>query len=140
VSRQSVWLVDVDGTLALPGNRNPYDWASAGDDLPNPAVVAAVQALATHPSVGAILLISGREEKARDLTERWLNQFEIPYQHLFMRASGDYRADDVVKEEIYRSYIQPRYSVTAVFDDRDRVVKMWRRIGLVCLQVADGDF
>ncbi len=30
--------------------------------------------------------------------------------------------------------------VVAVFDDRDRLVKMWRSVGVVCLQVADGDF
>jgi len=27
-----------------------------------------------------------------------------------------------------------------VFDDRDKVVKMWRNQGLRCCQVAEGDF
>ena len=30
--------------------------------------------------------------------------------------------------------------VVAVFDDRDKVVKMWREIGLTCMQVAPGNF
>jgi hypothetical protein len=57
-----------------------------------------------------------------------------------MRSNGDYRSDEIVKEELFRARIQPRYSVGGVIDDRNRVVKMWRRIGLVCFQVAEGEF
>ena len=32
------------------------------------------------------------------------------------------------------------YNVKFVLDDRNRVVEMWRSLGLTCLQVADGDF
>ena len=32
------------------------------------------------------------------------------------------------------------HEVVAVFDDRDKVVKMWREIGLTCMQVAPGNF
>jgi hypothetical protein len=64
----------------------------------------------------------------------------VPYNELLMRPNGDNRADDVVKEELFRARIQPRYSVAGVIDDRNRIVKMWRRLGLVCFQVAEGDF
>ncbi len=47
---------------------------------------------------------------------------------------------DRVKEEMFRTKIEPRYEVAGVIDDRDRLVKMWRRIGLVCLQVAEDNF
>jgi hypothetical protein len=57
-----------------------------------------------------------------------------------MRRSGDNRCDSIVKEEIYREHIEGKYNVLAVFDDRDRVVDMWRRLGLLCLQVYYGDF
>ncbi len=134
------WIVDIDGTLAIHSSRDPYDWRSANTDEPNPPVVLAVQALAAHPEVSAIIAISGREEKAREISARWLADNGIPYDELLMRANGDYRPDDAVKEEIFRQRIQPRYSVAAVIDDRDRVVQMWRRIGLVCFQVADGKF
>ena len=30
--------------------------------------------------------------------------------------------------------------VVAVFDDRDKVVNMWREVGLTCMQVAPGNF
>jgi hypothetical protein len=57
-----------------------------------------------------------------------------------MRPSNDSRKDEVVKEELYRTHIEKRFNVRFVLDDRDRVVKLWRRLGLPCLQVADGGF
>ncbi|WP_457852111.1 phosphatase domain-containing protein [Mycolicibacterium conceptionense] len=36
--------------------------------------------------------------------------------------------------------MSPRYTVAGIFDDRNRVVDMWRRLGLACFQVAEGDF
>ena len=57
-----------------------------------------------------------------------------------MRQNSDRRPDDVIKAEIYETCIEPYYNVLYVFDDRDRVVKMWREKGLTCLQVAEGNF
>jgi len=133
-------MVDVDGTLALNTQRNPYDWRAAGDDPPNLAGVTASQALAAHPNIAAIIVISGREECARDITANWLQSQGVPCDLLLMRANGDYRSDDIVKEELFRRHVEPHYLVLGVLDDRDRVVQMWRRLGLVCFQVADGSF
>ncbi|MBX7135372.1 MAG: hypothetical protein K1X67_22100 [Fimbriimonadaceae bacterium] len=140
VSRPNAWMVDVDGTLALNVHRDPYDWRAAADDAPNLAVVTASQALAAHPSVAAIIVISGREERARDITAKWLKSKGVHHDLLLMRPNGDSRPDEVVKEELFRRHVESSYSVVGVLDDRDRVVRMWRRIGLVCFQVADGSF
>jgi hypothetical protein len=59
---------------------------------------------------------------------------------LLMRPEGDHRSDEVVKKEIWEKKIKPWYDVVAVFDDRDRVVKMWRDEGLLCVQSYYGDF
>lgn len=136
----TAWLVDVDGTLALCPHRNPYDWRRADDDMPNEPVVMTVQALAAHPNVAAIVAISGRPEQARHLTARWLNDHNIPCDELLLRADSDTRPDEVVKAELFRTRVATRFSVVGVIDDRDKVVTMWRRLGLVCFQVNDGDF
>lgn len=136
----TAWIVDVDGTLALHTHRNPYNWMDAAADQPNEPVVMAVQALAAHPNVDAIIAISGRPEQARPLTEKWLDAHDIPFDALLLRADGDNRADEVVKEDAFRALVTPRYSVLGVVDDRTKVVRMWRRLGLICLQVAEGDF
>nr|WP_197379979.1 polynucleotide kinase [Mycolicibacterium mengxianglii] len=103
-------------------------------------MVTVVQALAAHPTVAAIVVISGRPEAARELTSKWLTTSGVPFTHLFLRADQDRRPDSVVKEDIYREQIEPSYSIMGVIDDRDKVVGMWRRAGLTCFQVADGDF
>ena len=57
-----------------------------------------------------------------------------------MRPTGDDRRDEAIKRKIYDREIAPRFDVLCVLDDRDQVVRTWRALGLVCLQVAPGDF
>ena len=57
-----------------------------------------------------------------------------------MRDTGDGRPDNVVKLEIFDREVRERYNVVGVFDDRNKVVSMWRSLGLTVFQVADGDF
>lgn len=87
-----------------------------------------------------IVLCSGRPSNYRRQTEEWLLKNRIMYDDLVMRKAGDFRPDDLIKIELYREHIEPVYEVLGVFDDRDRVVAAWRRIGLKCFQVAPGDF
>lgn len=75
----------------------------------------------------------------RTETEAWLAEYEIPYAILRMRKDGDYRADDVVKGEWLDDLPHMLRPVLA-FDDRKRVVDMWRARGVKCCQVEPGDF
>lgn len=134
------WIFDVDGTLALIGDRSPYDMRNVSIDTPHHPVVMAAQALAAHPDVDALLVVSGRDETARRATEAWLTFNGIPFDRLLLRRKGDQRADHIVKAEIYDDHIAPHYDVIGVVDDRRSVVEMWRSRGLICFQVAEGDF
>lgn len=136
---QSVILVDIDGTIALRGDRGAHDHDQAMEDGVNWDIVNIVESLYYKYNV---ILVSGRDEKYRVITEYWLHAHGImPYRlALLMRPLGDNRPDEVVKEEIYKQQIWPHYKVVGVFDDRDKVVAMWRRLGLTCLQVADGAY
>ncbi|MFI5889047.1 AAA family ATPase [Actinoplanes sp. NPDC051513] len=132
-------LVDIDGTVALMGERSPYDWHRVGEDLPNLAVITAVRAM--HDAGNAIVFCSGRDEVARSETEAWLDLFVgVPYEALFMRPEGDGRKDAVVKREIFDREIRDTWRIVGVFDDRQQVVRMWRALGLTVFQVAEGDF
>jgi hypothetical protein len=84
--------------------------------------------------------VSGRMEQCRQETVAWLNRHGLDAVHLHMRPDGDYRPDDELKREIYEQEIRAGYLVTGVIDDRDKVVRMWRSLGLCVLQVAEGDF
>jgi predicted kinase len=86
-----------------------------------------------------ILLVSGRPiDQCGIATEDWLKRMDVPYDHLFMRASGDNREDTIIKKEILD--LLPKERIDFCIDDRNSVVKMWRDQGLFCLQVAEGDF
>ena len=129
-----VIIADLDGTLALPNGRNPYDASLCEDDLVNP-VVWDILAKGYPP-----ILVTGRSEKHRPQTERWLKTHGIAYTRLFMRADGDKRQDGVVKQEIYREHIAGKYNIKYVLEDRASAVAAWRALGLTVLQVADGDY
>lgn len=130
-------LVDIDGTLAKMSDRSPYDWHRVGEDTPVQAVIAAVRSAAYYNSV---IVMSGRDESCRYITEAWLGQhLGVPFQ-LYMRPEGDNRKDDLVKYELFNDHIRGQFNVTYVLDDRDQVVKMWRALGLACFQVNYGNF
>lgn len=89
-----------------------------------------------------IIFLSGREDKFRPQTNVFLqkNCPTIANNPLFMRATGDKREDSIVKSELFDAHVRGKFNVLFVLDDRNRVVDMWRRIGLTCLQVQPGDF
>jgi predicted kinase len=128
-------ICDLDGTLALIGDRSPYDGASCEKDSVNEPVRSILQ-----KSGNAIVFVSGREDKSKPQTLAWLEKHGISFEALHMRKSGDMRKDSIVKQEIYEEFILDKYNVAFVLDDRDQVVKVWRDLGLTCLQVDYGDF
>lgn len=131
-------MCDIDGTLSLHNGRGPYDFERCGEDLLNVPVRRALQ---LHWADGYhVVLLSGRSEEYRELTAAWLVRHEVPFDELWMRPAGDRRRDDIVKAELFDAHVRRRFNVRLSLDDRDRVVALWRRLGLSCWQVAPGDF
>lgn len=134
-------ICDIDGTLALLGDRDKYDPTSSEDMLNYP--IANILQVYDNQTVLPVdlILITGREDKYRQFTEKWLQKNGIThYKKLFMRKTGDFRKDFTVKKELYKKHIREKYEILFVLEDRDQVVKMWRDEGLTCLQVAYGNF
>ena len=128
-------ICDLDGTLALFGAANPYSRDFSQDQL-NGTVAGILERFPQD----TIVLCSGRTAKYMPETVEWLHNEGVRYDHLWMRAEGDSRKDAVVKREIYEEHIQGKFNVRFVLDDRDQVVRLWRELGLTCLQVAEGNF
>lgn len=137
-------IVDIDGTLALHVARGPYEASKCDTDAPNKPIVEMVKRF--YQEGYHLLFVTGRDKQWHQLTRDWLlnNIFggDGVYWRtgLYMRQDDDKRDDSVVKKEIYENQIKGKYNIFAVFDDRNRVVEMWRDQGLTCLQVAEGDF
>ena len=129
-------ICDIDGTLALFGGANPYDRDFSKDQLNLPIRDILYGLQQSHK----IILLSGRMEKNKKITEDWLSCNGISFDKLYMRITDDVRKDFIIKKEIYTVYIKGQYNIKMVIDDRNQVVDMWRSLGLTCLQVAEGDF
>jgi len=132
-------IVDIDGTIASATNRNIYDYSKVHLDDPIQEVLDIINAY-SNLSKMKIIVVSGRKSDSSEQTKVWLDKHLPNYNHLYMRYEKDNRCDSVVKEEIYNNHIKDKFNVLAVFDDRNRVVDMWRKNGLRVLQVAEGDF
>lgn len=134
---------DLDGTLCLmekhdtskPHYRNPYDASKCENDLLNENVA---KLLNLYRKAGYfIFLVSGREDKYRPHTVRWLEKHGINWDFLYMRKSADFRKDADIKEEIYRTNICSAYYVEAIIDDRLQVCKRLYQLGLPVFRVGD---
>ena len=130
-------IVDMDGTLALMNGRSPYDVSCCDLDLPNYPVLETVQKLQDSKT---IIIMSGRTDDGKEKTESWLRKYEVKYQHIYMRATGDMRKDSIIKQELYERFIRDKFNISFILDDRQQVVDMWRGLGLTVFQVAEGDF
>lgn len=141
----ATYLVDVDGTVTRHRDdgteeRGPFDWDRVHEDTPREPVIRLLEAL-DGTGLFQFVFLSGRPEVCRKATEEWLmKNVGIAYEQLFMRDASDNRPDDVVKREIFDREVRERYNVVGVFDDRNKVVAMWRSLGLPVFQVADGAF
>lgn len=151
-----LYIFDLDGTLALiehrrhiieDPSRDDSKWrrfyAACDKDQPNEPVIRVMESLRLFAD---ILIFSGRSDEVRDKTTAWLvNHTSFTTSDLetalVMRQEGDYTADDVLKKRwLAGMLIEDRQRLVATFDDRDRVVQMWRDQGITCFQVAAGEF
>lgn len=163
-----LYIFDLDGTLALCEHRrhllddasDPDRWSkfflACVRDGPNWPVISTLHALMRN---GADVWIwSGRSGEVMNLTLDWLHRYfdqvdarpvvqgDDPAAwhegiELCMRRAGDFTPDEVLKEVWLHAMNEfDRRRLVAVFDDRDKVVAMWRRNGVACFQVAPGGF
>jgi hypothetical protein len=146
-------ICDIDGTLAdlshrlhhiRPGPGQRKNWAAFFDSVFHDAVHTDMRIILDRLYGNGdhnVIYVSGRMERCRWATERWLILNCFPPGEVFMRRDGDYRPDYTVKEEILDRQLKlTPADVLCVPDDRDQVVDMWRTRGFRVLQVADGAF
>lgn len=140
-SKPKTILVDIDGTIADKGNRNPFDWSSVSKDTPRGFIIDLIKCYLNWYTYDKVIFLSGRDSICRHETLTWISShMNIPIQNikLLMRTEGDMRKDTLVKEELFWKYVDKNYNVVAVFDDRPCVIEMWYDIGIPnVISVAD---
>jgi phosphoglycolate phosphatase-like HAD superfamily hydrolase len=148
-------IFDLDGTLALIDKRRAIsmdadgkmDWNTFFNpsmielDEPNAPVIEMAKMLKAAGHM--IVILSGRSKATKEATREWLNEFGVPFDVLKMRPTSNefkFKPDDKLKQDWLDQLFTDKSDILCVFDDRQKVVDMWRANGLTCMQVAPGNF
>ena len=88
-----------------------------------------------------IIFLTGRPNSVRELTNKWLHDnFPTINYTLLMRDSSDMRSGEIVKKEIWEKEIKNEYNTLCIFEDSNKCVDMWRDLGILTCQIANGDY
>lgn len=135
-------FIDIDHTIADSYWRDPMigvaSWdeyhAAGRDDKPIPEAVALVNAL--HDSGWSVIGLTGRPERFRQMTMKWLCDYNVMIDTLVMRANDDYRSTpDYKLAEAKTIMAAEKDFVAVVFDDRDDVCAAFKAERIVAVQV-----
>ena len=146
-------IFDLDGTLALIDKRRDlsrkpngkidfkilHDPSNIYLDKPNLPVIRMAQLIAQDGF--NIVIFSGRSDKTKFTTKSWLTHNRVPFHKLVMRPhkTMNFIPDDILKRDMLDNHVDIN-DIFMVVDDRQKVVDMWRNLGLTVFQVADGNF
>jgi len=150
MSKPKAIMIDLDGTLCNIMHRVHHvkksegekkDWKSFFAGIPDDDVNQwCLDIMNNFKKDHKILICTGRAEYLMKITMPWLEKFKVPFDRIYMRPNGSKKEDFVIKEQIYKEFIQPNYDVSFAVDDRQQVVDAWRRNGIVTLQCAHGNY
>lgn len=143
-------VFDLDGTLALDEHRvhhlrgqeknwDAYFAACPGDE-PNAPIVQVYDNLIGAPGA-RVEIWTGRIDTYLEATLQWIEEHLIAHpDFLQMRRADDRTNDDELKRAWLSTARANGHEVVLAFEDRKRVVEMWRAEGVICAQVAPGEF
>lgn len=145
---RNICIFDLDGTLSNGNHRLHLlpkkdlhlneSWTAfnmaAGGDAPITDTIRVMEAMRAAGFI--VIILTGRSDEAREITEKWLVQNGAShYDLLIMRSSSDNRKDTVIKEEILRKIGIER--IVAAWDDSPTVIAHFRSLGITTYQVCD---
>ncbi len=125
--------------MILPGERRgETDWVAyslaCSDDAPVPGVVGLARLLSANHR---IVLVSSRDERARELSERWLARHGVPYDELLL-GGADGSPSDLVELKLHhlRGLAEAGAKVELLVDDLRSVAGPAAELGVPVLTVA----
>lgn len=132
------YIFDLDGTLCWINHaseetsRGWYDYEKVKYDLIDIPVFEVMRALKN--SGFKIVFLTGRYDVCRKETTDWIkDNLNIDNPILYMKPNNT-ESDVVFKKRIYKQEISKKWNILAVFEDRQKVVDMWREIGVKVFQ------
>lgn len=123
-SLPQIIITDFDGTIAhMCPNRSPYSGVGSENDIENEIVCTYLRTM--YEKGYPIFILSGLEDCYKPHRENWLKANNVPYDYLYMRKTGDHRKDCLIKDDLFKEYIEDKYYIHAILDDRPQMVRYW---------------
>lgn len=126
-------ILDIDGTISEPCDRDIYDNVKCIDDYLQTHIYNAIK------DVKNLIICTGRSVESSKSTLEWLSKHNINFTKIYFRNKDDYRPDWVVKEEMWKD-ISKRYNIELMYEDRNQVVRRARALGLNVAHVKYGNY
>lgn len=143
-NKEDCVICDLDGTLALHQGRSPYEWNLIPTDKID---IRLLRLLQLYYNNGIkIVFLTGRPKDTYEATKKWLMDSisacgaSIDF-YLIMRDEKDMRKGAVTKKDLYETFInEHNFNTLCVFEDSITCTEMWRNLGLLTCQVANGEY
>lgn|SRR5574344_134444 len=156
-------ICDIDGTISIPGDRvkylqqEPKDWdrfyAECTGDEPVQPICDMLSKLGRvtesdleiNSPLFHVVFLTGRKRCCEKQTRNWIDaHIKGIYYSLVMRQDDDNRPDTEAKPELLANFLQhsarDHDGIALILEDRPDMVKKWRELGYICLQVSDGEY
>lgn len=142
-------IADMDATLCFNVSGRPFFGPGTAEKIPTdklniPVLKIFNNYLKCATADDRIFIITGREavDDVKAATELYIkeNISTDPRVILLMREKGDHSSGDIAKKSLYEKYIKNQYNVDFVIDDSNKIVEMYRSLGLTVLQPNEGKF
>jgi len=140
-------IFDFDGTLCdishrlhhIKGPQKNWDafYADCDKDVPKPHIIAMLNASLEQGY--NVEIWTGRTEAVLEKSHKWLYKNGVPgfrKESLCMRPPGNYTPDHILKKEWLDEFMSYNaYAPLCVFEDRQRVIDMWKDNNVLCFPV-----
>lgn len=154
-------IFDLDGTLADCGhrmhhimpqppidpvtgkkNKRRYDLFhhACVDDTVIEPVAGFYRTFVADPAV-TVVVLSGRDAATYDKTVQWFADNSLPMPDELLLKQGDQQLPDVEQKRFHADRLEKKYGkpISMVFEDRARVVAMWKARGTFVFNVDQAD-
>lgn len=138
-------VVDIDGVLSDAEGRQHFiesprsDWRAFFDACGDDPLIEEVKTLLDLLDPGLrVILLTARPARVHPLTEAWLGHYEIRWDLLVMRESGDYLAAREFKQESVQDLRSYGFDLRLAFEDDRRNVEMLRAEGIPTIYIHSG--
>ena len=138
-------VFDLDGVLSDAASRQHFlesarrDWdaffSACGDD---PLIEEVASLLSLLDAKLSVVLLTGRPMRVQAQTRAWLERYELRWDVLVMRDSGDYSATPAFKLEAVGQLRRHGFELCLAFEDDRRNVAMFREAGVPCIYIHSG--